>query len=330
MKYSFSLFAVAAAALCLSRVWAEPPTTAAPPSAAAAATPPSLFPQLNDGRSDLQGGWLDGQGAVYLASGRAPSKTAYLIYAAALDRYAMAKAELLKGEPVLQRYLNNEFKNAYNSYKNYSFEFHDTEPVRDAKSEAHELEAILAGGYKGMLADEIKSYAVQLEATGEPAPQPVPEMQWGRPARLRLGLLVDGSKLTFAFQNDDAAPVKLMTHVQAGDERQYDGFALLAINSKMQVHEFDFTAPRGKGATPVYQTVAKGGSYSDTIDLSKWYNRQGSGIAFGYEETWTLVLVYRGDKTTKGGELTPPLYSGAVRAKFVSGSFTPVPASLAR
>ncbi|HVV73504.1 MAG TPA: hypothetical protein VHI52_18670, partial [Verrucomicrobiae bacterium] len=315
MKPTIPLLAAIMTALSLPCAWAEPPAPSPSPSPsatpAAQATPkrdPELFPEVG------LGGLLDGQMQIEGASARPPTKSAYLVYAAALDRYATDKAQLLKGEPVLQRLLYEQFRYAYSYYAHYSFVFQHEKPVVNAKAEALELNAILTGGYKGMLADEIKSYASQLEATGEPAAEPQPEMQWGQisPGQLSLGLRIDGNKLTFSIENHAMQPAKELTHMETGEtgnERQYDCFSLLAINSKLQAHEFLFTAPRKK-ATPAYQTIGRGEIYTDTIDLSKWYNRQTSGILFGYEQTWTLVLIYHGDTTAKGKPLSPPLYSG--------------------
>jgi len=110
---------------------------------------------------------LPGQFQVLLASARIAPRAYYLLYAAALDRFASDKAELLAKEPVLAGMVQKRFRDMYATFEGYD-KITKSKPVVNATQEAAALQSFLSAGYHGKLKADIEAYIAQLTTNVKP------------------------------------------------------------------------------------------------------------------------------------------------------------------
>lgn len=110
--------------------------------------------------------YLTGQFAIEGASARPAARTSYLLYAAALDQFAIQKAQLLASEPVLAGLVHREFRDTLARFNEYPKFFTSKKwaPIVDAEAEAASLEAFVLSGYSGKLLPVIRAYVMELKA----------------------------------------------------------------------------------------------------------------------------------------------------------------------
>jgi len=108
-------------------------------------------------------GYLEGDFAIRHASARPAPRTSYLIYAAALDRYAIENKDVLASHPPLALLVQDAKSRALGTFDHYSKIMGGFAPIFDRKGEIAELERLIASGYSGDLKAKILDYVEELK-----------------------------------------------------------------------------------------------------------------------------------------------------------------------
>lgn len=118
--------------------------------------------RLNPG--DLYQGYLDGEFQIRHASARSAARVYYLIYAAALDRYATTHKELLTSHPTLALLVDDRMREILLAFETYETKMGaGSPPIVDRKRELDALEAFIASGYTGELKPKLEAYLKELK-----------------------------------------------------------------------------------------------------------------------------------------------------------------------
>jgi hypothetical protein len=109
-------------------------------------------------------GYLEGDFQIRRASARPAARTYFLIYAAALDRYAIENKDVLASHPPLARLVQDAKSRALLTFDRYSEMISGGfAPIVDRKSELADLERFVASGYSGDFKPRLKAYMEELK-----------------------------------------------------------------------------------------------------------------------------------------------------------------------
>jgi hypothetical protein len=109
-------------------------------------------------------GYLEGDFEIRHASARPAARAYFLLYAAALDRYATENKEVLSSHPPLALLLRDAKAGALAKFDRYKVVISGGfAPIVDRKRELADLERFIASGYSGELKPKLLAYIEELK-----------------------------------------------------------------------------------------------------------------------------------------------------------------------
>jgi hypothetical protein len=118
----------------------------------------------NAHQTNLFAGYLEGDIQIRHASDRPAARAYFLLYAAALDRYATENKEVLASHPPLALLLRDAQGRALLTFDRYNVVISGGfAPIADRKRELADLERFIASGYCGELKPKLLAYIEELK-----------------------------------------------------------------------------------------------------------------------------------------------------------------------